>query len=98
MPKNPGRTAYWVATFCRKLESEKSDDEDVSPPRIPVVDAPEEGPPRRELRSPDVDDVDDAAGDARLCSVVGTAEVICDSVDCTPAPVDVPAACATAAA
>jgi hypothetical protein len=53
-------------------ESESPDDEDVSPPRTPVVDVPEEDPPRRELRSPespDVDDVDEL-GDTRLCIVV----------------------------
>jgi hypothetical protein len=72
MPKNPGISAYSIATLCRKLESENPDDEDVSPPRIPVVDVPEEDPPRRGLRSPespDVDDVDEL-GDARPCSVV----------------------------
>jgi hypothetical protein len=71
------------------------------PPGVEIVDVPEEDPPRRELRSPESpepDDVDDAAGDARFCSAVGTAEVSCDSIDCTPAPVDVPAAWVTAAA
>ena len=65
-----------------------------------VVDDPEEDPPRSPLRSPespDVDDVDEL-GDARLCSAVGTVEINCDSVDCTPVPVDVPAAWVTAAA
>ncbi len=41
--------------------------------------------------------VDDAAGDARLCRDVGTLETSCDSADCTPAPEDVPTACAVAA-
>jgi hypothetical protein len=34
----------------------------------------------------------DATGDARLCSAGGTVEITCDSVDCTPALDDVPAA------
>ena len=38
-----------------------------------------------------------AAGDARLCSDVGTLETSCDSADCTPAPEEVPTACAVAA-
>jgi len=45
----------------------------------------------------EVDVVDDAAGDARPCSDEGIDEVSCDSVDCTPAPEDVPTACAVAA-
>jgi hypothetical protein len=58
------------------------------------VDDVEEDAPRSELRipeSPDVDDVDEL-GDARLCSVVVIVESSCDSVDCTPVPVDVLAA------
>ena len=38
----------------------------------------------------------DATGDARFCSAGGTVEITCDSVDCTPALDDVPAAWATA--
>jgi hypothetical protein len=45
--------------------------------------------------SPDVDDADEL-GDARLCSVVGTVETSCDSVDCT-VPAELPAAWAPAA-
>jgi hypothetical protein len=40
----------------------------------------------------DVDDVDDAAGDARFCSVELIVELSCDSADCTPLPVAVPLA------
>ena len=36
-----------------------------------------------------------AAGAAMLCSALGTDDTTCDSVDCTPALDDVPAACAT---
>jgi hypothetical protein len=46
--------------------------------------------------APDMDDVVDAAGDASLCSAVGTAEVIWDSVVCT-LPAGVPVAWVTAA-
>jgi hypothetical protein len=69
---------------------------DVSPPRRPVVDDPEEDPPRSPLRIPESPEVDDVGelGDARLWRVVGTAETSCDSVDCTPVPADMPAACA----
>jgi hypothetical protein len=74
-----------------------------SPPSPVVVEVEDEVRPRSFRRSVskvvnDVDDVDDAAGDARLCSDVGTEESNCDSVDCTPVPVDVPAAWVTAAA
>jgi hypothetical protein len=40
----------------------------------------------------DVDDVDDAAGDARFCSVEVIVELSWDSADCTPLPVAVPLA------
>jgi hypothetical protein len=46
----------------------------------------------RRLVSHDVDGVDDAAGDARFCSVEGIVELSCDSADCTPLPVAVPLA------
>jgi len=39
-----------------------------------------------------VDDVDDAAGDARFCSVEVIVELSWDSADCTPLPVAVPLA------
>jgi hypothetical protein len=101
-PNHPGITAYEVSTPCRRPPSEKPDDEDVSPPRSPVVvvDDPEEDPPRSSLRSPESPDVDedDEMGDARLCSVVWSEDINCDSVDCAPVPVDVPATWVLAAA
>ena len=42
-------------------------------------------------------EVDDAAGVERFCSVEVIEELSCDSIDCTPEPVEVPVACATAA-
>jgi hypothetical protein len=38
---------------------------------------------------------DTAAGDAMLCSALGSPETTCESVDCTPALDDVPVAWAT---
>ena len=54
----------------------------------------------RKLVSTDDNDVGVvvAAGDTRSCSEPGTVETSCDSADCTPVPVDAPAACAVAAA
>jgi hypothetical protein len=89
MAKNPGKVAYDSST----PPSEKPDDADVSSPRGPVVDAAEDDPPTSPLRipeSPDVDDVDEP-GDAMPCSAVVSVEISCDSVDCTPVPVDAPA-------
>jgi hypothetical protein len=102
MAAHAGRAAYSVITPCMRPPSENPDDVDVKIPPSPVVvvdDPVEDPPPRSPLRipeSPEPDDVDDA-GDARLCSVVGIVEISCDSVDCTPVPVDVPVAAATAA-
>src|ERR1700730_13355673 len=62
-------------------------------PAIPVVLEGEVRPRSfRRVESNDVDDVDDAAGDARFCSVEGIVELSCDSADCTPLPVAVPLA------
>lgn len=95
IPKNPGSWAYEETMSDAIPPSEKPDEDPRSPPKGPVAAAEdaEEDPPRSELRipeSPDADEVD-APGDARFCSVVGIEETSCDSVDCTPAPVDVPA-------
>ena len=65
----------------------------VDDPRNPVVDVPEEDPPRSPLRSPespDVDDVDEPDV-LRLFSVEGTLETNFDSADCAPPLADVPA-------
>jgi hypothetical protein len=98
MPSHPGIVAYEETTLCKMPESPDPDDEDVSPPG-PVMDDAAEDPPRSPLRlpeSPDVDDVDER-GDARPCSPVVSVDISCDSVDCTPAPVDAPAVWAPAA-
>jgi hypothetical protein len=65
-----------------------------------VDDVAEDPLPRSPLRipeSPDVDDVDEL-GDTRLCNAVCIEDISCDSVDCTPVPVDVLAAWALCAA
>jgi hypothetical protein len=72
--------------------------ETVESPGIGVVPVVEDEVKPRSFRRPesrvdnDVDDVDDAAGDARFCSVEVIVELSCDSADCTPLPVAVPLA------
>jgi hypothetical protein len=63
-------------------------------PAIPFVPVAEDVRPRsfRRVESNDVDDVDDAAGDARFCSVEVIVELSWDSADCTPLPVAAPLA------
>jgi hypothetical protein len=83
------------------MEPSENPESDKIPPGVEIVDdVEEEPPPRSPLRIPESPDVDDGdeLGDARLCSAVVIVESSCDSADCTPVPVDVPAACATAAA
>src|SRR5271155_3053936 len=67
------------------------------PPKSPPVDDVEEVPVRpsalRIPDSPEPDDVEEAAGVARLCSIV---EISCDS-DACEVPAEVPAAWVTAA-
>jgi hypothetical protein len=101
MAAHAGIAAYSVITPSRMVPSEDPDDVDkIPPPGVVITDDPvEDPPPRSPLRipeSPDVDDVDEL-GDARLCSAVVIVEISCDSVDCTPVPVDVPVAWAAAA-
>jgi hypothetical protein len=88
MPINPGRLRYELnrpVPICPKglVVDPAAEDPPRSPFRIP--ESPDVVP-----ESPDVDDVDER-GDARLCSPVVSEEIRCDSVDCTPAPVDAPA-------
>ena len=70
-------------------------------PDVPADDVEDEPRPSAfvMLESNDVNgaDDDDAAGDARFCSDPVIEESNWESVDCTPVPVDVPAAWATAA-
>jgi hypothetical protein len=102
MPSHPGITAYEVSTPSRMDPSESPDVSKIPPPGVTIVDDPfdaVEDPPKSPLRSPESPDVDvdDVVGDARFCSDVVIEESSCDSVDCTPVPVAVPVACATAA-
>jgi hypothetical protein len=72
-------------------------------PAIPVVPVPEDEVRPRSFSAVesnvvnDDDDVDVVTGDARLCSDEVIELSSCDSADCTPVPVAVPVACATAA-
>ena len=94
-PKNPPRL-----TGSRSRLDNKPCPVDPSP-AIPVVGEVVVRPRSlRKVVSHDVDDVDvdDAAGDARFCSVEVIVELSCDSADCTPLPVAAPLACVTAAA
>ena len=90
-PKSPPRLTGSKSRLCNKP------DVVVPSPNEPVLVVEDEVRPRS-LRRPvskvvnDVDDVDDAAGDARFCSVEGIVEVSWDSADCTPLPVAVPLA------
>ena len=61
-------------------------------PAIPVVAVFDPG--ANGLTPPEADD----SGDASSCSALGTVDITCDSVDCTPVPVDVPVAWAAAPA
>ena len=61
-----------------------------SSPAIPVVAVFDPG--AKGLTPAEADD----SGDERPCSVLGTVEITCDSVDCTPLVVAVPVAWATA--
>jgi hypothetical protein len=100
MPSHPGITAYEVSTPFRMFPSVSPDVDKIPPPGVVIEDDPvEDPPPRSPLRSPESPDVDDVEelGDVRLCSAVCIEEINCDSVDCTPVPVDVPAAAETAA-
>jgi hypothetical protein len=95
MAAHAGRAAYSAITLSTRLPDVKSPPS----PTVVVDDPVEDPPPRSPLRipkSPDVDDVDEL-GEARPCSDVVIEESSCESVDCTPVPVAVPAACATAA-
>jgi hypothetical protein len=89
-PKKPARLKGSRARLSKKLCP-------VDPsPAIPVVPEVEVTPrPFRSSESRldnDVDGVDDAAGDARFCSVEVIVELSWDSADCTPLPVAVPLA------
>src|ERR1700747_1218510 len=77
-------------------EKPDPDEPDKNPPRLAVVDDPEEDPPRSPLRIPESPDVNEV-GDARPFSAVGSVDVSGDSADCTPVPIDEPAAWAPAA-
>jgi hypothetical protein len=94
MPAHPGIVRYDEITL------DAMPDVSIPPiPEGPVVDVPEEDPPRSPFRSPespDVDDVDDVdepdePGEVRLFSVLGTVETSFDSADCAPPLADVPA-------
>jgi hypothetical protein len=102
MPSHAGTPAYSVSTPSKTLPSEIPDVDKIPPPGVVIVVDPfdpVEDPPRSALRSPESPDVDDVdvVGDARPCSDVVIEDSSCDSADCTPVPVGVPVACATAA-
>jgi hypothetical protein len=90
MAVHPGITAYELITALRMPPSDNPDVLKIPvPPGPKIVDDPVEGEPP--LNKED-------KGDARFCRPVWSVDISCDSVDCTPVPVDVPVVWATAVA